>query len=59
MFHRTRIKHKYLNKNPTVQIRNQNVLSVNNTQLLGVKIDQKSITKSIDIINTIRKLTIN
>ena len=67
MFHRTIIKEKYINNNPKVQIRNQNLSSVNNTKFLGVIIDKKlnwvdhitfiknKITKSIGIINKIRK----
>ena len=67
MFHRTRIKEKYINNNPKVQIQNQNLSSVNNTKFLGVIIDKKlnwvdhitfiknKISKSIGIINKIRK----
>ena len=67
MFHHTRIKEKYINNNPKVQIRNQNLSSVNNTKFLGVIIDKKlnwvdhitfiknKISKSIGIINKIRK----
>ena len=67
MFHRTRIKEKYINSNPNVQIQNQNLSSVNNTKFLGVIIDKKinwvdhitfiknKISKSIGIINKIRK----
>ena len=67
MFHRTKIKEKYFNNNPKVQIRNQNLSSVNNTKFLGVIIDKKlnwvdhitfiknKISKSIGIINKIRK----
>ena len=67
MFHRTRIKEKYINNNHKVQIQNQNLSSVNNTKFLGVIIDKKlnwvdhitfiknKISKSIGIINKIRK----
>ena len=67
MFHRTRIKQKYLINNTRLQIRNQNITSVNNTQFFGVIIDNKlkwldhitfiknKISKSIGIINKIRK----
>ena len=67
MFHRTRIKQKCLINNPMVQVRNQNLTSVNNTKFLGVIIDNKlkwldhitfvknKISKSIGIINKIRK----
>ena len=41
MFHRTRIKQKCLINNPRLQIRNQNITSVNNTKFLGVIIDNK------------------
>ena len=66
MFHRTRIKQKCLINNPRLQIRNQNITSVNNTKFLGVIIDNKlkwldhitfiknKISKSIGIINKIR-----
>ena len=65
MFHRTRIKQKCLITNPRLQIRNQNITSENNTQILGVIIDNKlkwldhvtfiknKISKSIGIINKI------
>ena len=68
MLHRTRIKEKYINNIPKVQIQNQNLSSVNNTKFLGVIIDKKlnwvdhitfiknKISKSIGIINKIRKL---
>ena len=66
MFHRTRIKQKCLINNPMLQIRNQNITSVNNTKFLGVIIENKlkwldhvtfiknKISKSIGIINKIR-----
>ena len=67
MFHRTRIKQKCIINNPRLQIRNQNITSVNNTKILGVIIDNKLkwldhitfikniISKSIGIINKILK----
>ena len=68
MFHRTRIKQICLINNSRLQIRNQNITSVNNTTFLGVIIDNKlkwldhnitiiknNISKSIGIINKIRK----
>ena len=41
MFYRTRIKQKCLVNKPSVQIRNQNLTSVNDTKFLGVIIDNK------------------
>ena len=41
MFHRTRNKQKCLINNPRLQIRNQNITSVNNTNFLGVIIDNR------------------
>ena len=67
MFHRTRIKQKCHINNPRLQIRNQNLTSVNNSKFLGVIICNKlkwldhitfiknKISKSIGIINKIRK----
>ena len=60
MCHRTRIKQKCLINNPSVQIRNQNLRSVNNTKFLGVIIDNKlkwlnHITFIKAIIDKIRK----
>ena len=66
MVHRTRIKQKCLINNPRLQIQNQNITSVNNTQFLVVIIDNKlkwldhitfiknKISKSMSIINKIR-----
>ena len=67
MFYRTRIKQKCLINNPRLQKRNKNIISVNNTKILGVIIDNKlkwldhitfiknKISKLIGIINKIRK----
>ena len=41
MFHTYNNLKKCLSNNPRLQIRNQNITSVNNTNLLGVIIDNK------------------
>ena len=57
MFHSTRIKQKCPINNPRLQIRNQNLTSVNNTKCLGVIIDNK--LKWLDHITFINIYDIN